>query len=69
MRSEGTSSVAFEVLKHVLKSFQLQLFDVKFLFSEKTYLSQAEKNDCYGRAFLFFVIKLSFEVPYPVDKY
>ena len=28
--------------------FQLRLFDVKFSFSEKIYLLQAEENGCYG---------------------
>ena len=36
---------------------QLQLFDIKFLFSKKICLPQAEKNNFYGRASINLVVK------------
>ena len=35
--------------------FQLQLFDVRYLFSEKIYLLQGEENGCYGQEPLFWL--------------
>ena len=49
--SEGTSSVAFEIsVKY--KFIQLQLFDVKFLFSEEHIFHKQKRTDVYGRASL-----------------
>ena len=43
------------------KFFALQLFDVKFLFSEKIDLLQAEENGCYRRTSMVSVIKCNSE--------
>ena len=37
------------------------MFDVKLLFYRKVYLSQTEKNGCYGHASLFSVIKFKWK--------
>ena len=56
-RSKGTSSVPF-------KYFSASTVWRQFFFSETIYLSQVEKNGCYGRASLFLVIESNRENDY-----
>ena len=76
MRSEGTSSVAFELLiincqidfinlfifncltSDIYKFVHIQLFDVKFLFSENHILCKQKRTAVYWRASLVSGFKL-----------